>query len=69
MKDLIEELPTNVPKATLTEQDMQEFYVKKNLMHGLQAMLDKYASAGTDGFINHVISETGNWLFSYLDQS
>jgi len=59
VKDMVEDLPNNVPKAELTEGDMREFYVRKNLKHSVQAMLEKFsAGASSDGFINHVISQT-----------
>jgi len=60
VKELAEDLPPYVKeKNPLTEAELKEFYVRKNLMSSFQVMLDKYAStAGADGFINHVISET-----------
>jgi len=60
VKELADDLPPAVrEKSPLTEEDMKEFYIRKNLMQGFQLMLDRYASAtGADGFINHVISET-----------
>lgn len=59
VKEMAEELPSNVPKSELTEQDMRDFYVQKNLLHNYNQMLSKYSTTdGEDGFINHVISDT-----------
>jgi hypothetical protein len=79
VKEMADELPVDVPKADLTEQDLRDFYVKKNLMDSFQRMIAKYSAVGQDGFINHVIADTGilytrvffffllflriNWLF------
>jgi LysM repeat protein len=59
VKEMADELPTNVPKSELTEQDMRDFYIQKNLLHNFNQMLSKYSlSEGDDEFINHVISDT-----------
>jgi hypothetical protein len=64
---MAEELPPHVPKSELTEQDLRDFYVQKNLLHNFNQMLSKYApTGGDDGFINHVISDTGINMFPDL---
>lgn len=63
---MTDELPTHIPKSELTEQDLRDFYVQKNLLHGYQQMVAKYSPASgsggassDDGFITHVIADTG----------
>jgi len=59
VKEMTDELPTHIAKSELTEQDLRDFYVQKNLLHGYTQMLSKYsAHDGDDGFINHVIADT-----------
>jgi LysM repeat protein len=62
VKEMTEELPTHIPKSELTEQDLRDFYVQKNLLHGYQQMVNKYTptngACGDDGFITHVIADT-----------
>jgi len=57
VKDLTDELPTNVPREKLTEQDMRDFHVKKNLLSSYHKLLP-HPTPGGGGFINHVIADT-----------
>lgn len=57
--DLTDSLSSLEGKTGLTEQDLREFYVRKNLLSSFQQTLDRHSSAASvDGFINHVISDT-----------
>lgn len=59
ISDLVKEMSDEWPREVVTEQDMKEFIVRKNLMNSFQQMVDRYTqAAGADGFINHVISDT-----------
>lgn len=46
----------------LTEQDLNDFYIQKNLMHSFNQMVNKYSESpvgtGDGEFITHVISDT-----------
>lgn len=57
VKDLAEELPSNVPRDQLTEQDMRDFHIKKNLVSSYDKILP-HPTPGEGGFVNHVITDT-----------
>lgn len=59
VKEMIQEVPPGVSRENLTEVDLKEFQVQKNLLHSYNQMVTRYSSANSaDGFITHVISDT-----------
>lgn len=59
VKDIATELPPNIPSDKLTEQDMRDFFIKKNLLASYHKMLPVPPNVDDgSGFINHVVSDT-----------
>jgi len=58
VKDLSDELPPNVPRDKLTEQDMRDFHITKNLLTSYHKLLPHPTPTGDFGCINHVITDT-----------
>jgi len=57
VKDLTPELPPNIPRNKLTEQDLREYHVRKNLLASYNKILPQ-PSSFESGFITHVIVDT-----------
>jgi LysM repeat protein len=57
VKDMADELPSDVPREQLTEQDMRDFFIKKNLVSSYDKILP-HPTPGEGGFTNHVITDT-----------
>jgi len=56
--DFTSEFPPNLSRTKLTEQDLLEYRIQKNLLASYNKILSQSYQSGGIGFINHVITPT-----------